>query len=163
MLHLSALVGALPDTTNSERPDRLSVGVGGPVRVLDGRSVVARAGAGMKRGQDHHLWRDNASPRRIHAWLREHYPKTGRCEECGRECRTDFAFKRHPEPHTRDRSDYRELCQKCHRSMDAKPQSHCRRGHALTPENVLVCHGRRWCKTCRNTRRREWRAARAAT
>lgn len=33
-----------------------------------------------------------------------------------------------------------------------KRGTHCGRGHALTPENVEVIDGRRWCRTCRAAR-----------
>jgi len=51
-------------------------------------------------------------------WLIRHYPKSGRCEQCREEGRTQYAFLRHPEKHTRDRDDYIELCDPCHRAMD---------------------------------------------
>ena len=39
-------------------------------------------------------------------------------------------------------------------------KTHCKRGHALTPENTYRWKGRRCrvCRTCRNTRRRERRS-----
>lgn len=56
--------------------------------------------------------------RAIHTVLERNHPKTGICEECGKAGKTDYAFKCHPEPHTRDRDDYRELCRSCHRYFD---------------------------------------------
>ena len=60
-----------------------------------------------------------------HSWLRKHWPKTGVCQCCGRDVGTarkgggtHYAFLRHPEPHTRDRADYLELCPRCHQRMD---------------------------------------------
>jgi hypothetical protein len=61
---------------------------------------------------------DRASYSALHRWLRENFPKTGTCEECGNVGKTDLAFKRHPERHTRDRDDYRELCRSCHVKFD---------------------------------------------
>ncbi len=61
---------------------------------------------------------DTTAPSAIHQWLKKHYPKISRCYECGREGKTDLAFRHHPEPHTRNREDYLELCRKCHRKMD---------------------------------------------
>jgi len=58
------------------------------------------------------------SPFAVHYWLKTRHPKVGRCEKCGREGRTDYAYLYHPEPHTRDRDDYRELCRRCHFKMD---------------------------------------------
>ena len=54
----------------------------------------------------------------VHAWLRNHYPKSGRCDKCGAEGRTEFAYLHHPLPPSRDRNDYRELCRKCHVAQD---------------------------------------------
>jgi len=54
----------------------------------------------------------------IHSWLNRHHPKTGVCEECGRVGKTDYSFQRHPEQHTHDRTDYRELCRSCHVKFD---------------------------------------------
>lgn len=60
----------------------------------------------------------NAGPSAIHTWLKNHHPKTGRCDECGTKGKTDYAFQRHPEPYTRDIADYRELCRSCHFRLD---------------------------------------------
>lgn len=60
----------------------------------------------------------SSAPGTIHKWLRTHHPKANVCEECGKVGRTDYAYLFHPQPHTRDRNDYRELCRKCHRTMD---------------------------------------------
>lgn len=57
-------------------------------------------------------------PSNVHAWLARRHKKTGRCEECGRIGKTDFSFQKHPEPHTFNRNDYRELCRSCHVSFD---------------------------------------------
>lgn len=70
-------------------------------------------------GDRHPSWRgDQAGMQAIHLWLRQKHPKTGTCEECGKVGKTDYAFLRHPEPYTRDRSDYRELCRRCHYALD---------------------------------------------
>ncbi len=61
---------------------------------------------------------DDASQSAFHAWLRHNYPYTGVCEECGEERRTEWAFLRWPEPYTRDRDDYREMCRSCHTNFD---------------------------------------------
>lgn len=52
-----------------------------------------------------------------HAYLRRHYPKTGICEECRNEARTDYALI-HDHPPSRSREDYRELCRACHKQYD---------------------------------------------
>jgi hypothetical protein len=57
-------------------------------------------------------------PCTIHQWLNKHHPKAGRCSECGREGKTDYAYKHHPQPHTRNIEDYDELCRSCHFRRD---------------------------------------------
>ena len=54
----------------------------------------------------------------IHQWLERNYPKAGVCEGCGLTGKTDRAFLRHPEPHTRNPDDYVELCRRCHTIFD---------------------------------------------
>jgi hypothetical protein len=57
--------------------------------------------------------------RTLHSTLAREHPKIGVCEECGTHGKTEYAFQRHPEPHTSERGDYRELCTKCHKLFDA--------------------------------------------
>jgi hypothetical protein len=64
----------------------------------------------------------------IHLWLLVKHPKTGVCERCGREARTDHAYKHHPLPYTRNREDYEELCRSCH-----KLQHYADKPHSTTP------------------------------
>ena len=65
-------------------------------------------------------------PSTIHNWLPSVLPKTGICDECGtdvgttRPGGTEYAFLLHPEPHTRNPNDYREMCPSCHRALDEK-------------------------------------------
>ena len=68
----------------------------------------------------HRPLKDDAPPPAIHKWLNRHHPKSGRCEHCGAEGKTDYAFTRHPEPYTRRRSDYLELCRGCHTVFDVE-------------------------------------------
>jgi hypothetical protein len=93
----------------------------------------------------------------IHNWLRYNYPKTGVCENCGEEGKTEYAFKRHPKPHTRNRKDYMELCRLCHVRLDGghgaaktnREKTHCPRGHAYSGENLIERKsGRRGCRAC---------------
>lgn len=61
---------------------------------------------------------DNPTVHTIHERLRRDHPRAGVCEECGRKGKTEYAFQRHPEPHTENREDYRELCRSCHFRLD---------------------------------------------
>ncbi len=82
-----------------------------------------KAGGNPTRGARHAFWKgDDAGAEAIHTWLRKYHPKTGICEECGAEGKTDYAFTKHPKRHTRDRADYRELCRPCHTSFDNRPK-----------------------------------------
>ena len=66
----------------------------------------------------------DATKTSVHNWLRQTFPRTGECERCGavvgtsRATGTQYSFNRHPEPHTRDRADYEELCRPCHITKD---------------------------------------------
>ncbi len=54
----------------------------------------------------------------IHAWINRRFEKTGLCEDCGKAGKTDWSFQKHPNPYTRNRLDYRELCRSCHTKYD---------------------------------------------
>ena len=56
---------------------------------------------------------EEASYRAIHTYLSKHFPKSGICEECGEAKPTDYALIKGRE-YSRDRTDYRELCRRCH-------------------------------------------------
>jgi hypothetical protein len=53
----------------------------------------------------------------IHAWLRKNFPKTGVCDHCGEEHKTQFALRK-GEQHRRERAAYLELCRSCHSKYD---------------------------------------------
>jgi len=77
-------------------------------------------------GANNYAWvgEDWASVASVHTVLRRTYPKSGVCDECGKRVGTrrpggtEYAFKYHPQRHTRNREDYRELCPPCHRRFD---------------------------------------------
>jgi len=60
----------------------------------------------------------SSEPGTVHQWLTAHHRKWNICEECGLMGRTDWAYLHHPQSHTRNRDDYRELCRRCHFKMD---------------------------------------------
>jgi hypothetical protein len=60
----------------------------------------------------------------IHFHLLTHFPKTGVCEKCGRSARTQHALI-HGREYSRDRQDYRELCQPCHGQYDHGGERAC--------------------------------------
>lgn len=104
-------------------------GCGSPAPITRGRQrrfVVGhngRVNLATVRPQQHgtanHRWLgDAAHSNGIHTWIRRNWKKQGACETCGKDGRTDWAFLYHPEPHTRERSDYIELCRSCHVRFD---------------------------------------------
>lgn len=124
------------------------------------------------RSERHWNWRgEEAGYKAIHEWLRRNFTKTGVCEECGIEAMTQWSFLKHPEKHTRERSDYRELCPKCHAWMDSRGRigwrsmlTHCKRGHEFTLENTkITSKGSRSCREClRITSRNRYHEKRVA-
>ena len=90
----------------------------GPRRFIPGHEARGRVMSVESRAKITGRPISSDDPSSIHQWLVKHHPKAGRCEECGTEGPTDYAFQRHPEPHTRNREDYRELCRSCHFRAD---------------------------------------------
>jgi hypothetical protein len=98
------------------------------------------------RGPRPGAWKEGeVSSAAAHSFLSNHFPRKGVCEECGRRAKTDYSFQRHPEPYTRNREDYRELCRSCHVLLDIElgvrpkwqPGEHpnaerCRAWHGVT-------------------------------
>ena len=83
---------------------------------LEHRAKISAAGLGR--------FKPTASKYAIHSFLRRTFPKIGVCEHCGTNVGTtfpkgtQFSFNHHPEPHTRLREDYEELCKSCHVTKD---------------------------------------------
>jgi hypothetical protein len=86
----------------------------------------------------------------IHKWLSRNRPKTGTCQDCGVEGRTEFANV--SGEYRRSMDDYVEVCRPCHRKRDSTGM--CRKGHAFTPDNTYVQEstGQRFCRTCARAR-----------
>lgn len=70
------------------------------------------------RGEKSHNWKgDDVGYQGIHRWLCKEYPKSGKCESCGKIKRTQWALKS-GKKHKRRRELYKELCSKCHIKYD---------------------------------------------
>lgn len=105
---------------------------GMPVRFVNGHSArgltrseetrqkMASAKIGNRYGAGPKEVSDDAGYTAIHHWLNRRHPKAGRCDDCGAIGKTDYAFLRHPEPYTRVRADYAELCRGCHMKQDGR-------------------------------------------
>jgi hypothetical protein len=52
----------------------------------------------------------------IHKWIGRHFDRKGKCEKCGKECRTHWSNI--SGQYSRGRSDWQELCPKCHFEYD---------------------------------------------
>lgn len=61
---------------------------------------------------------DKATISSIHCWIRDNFLKKYVCEFCKKECKTDWSNKDHL--YKRIRSDWQELCRKCHMQYDTK-------------------------------------------
>jgi hypothetical protein len=91
----------------------------------------------------------------VHMWLNAHFPRIGRCEFCARTNRaTEYASIGHT--YTRQRSDWFELCKRCHKAFDGLtgPRARCRRGHPFDEANTYVRpNGSRVCRACARQKR----------
>lgn len=99
------------------------------------------------------------------------YPMLGPCEVCGAR---PAAERHHKSGDTDDnqRENILLVCRTCHRVVDGRlerlsarrhevsqQRTHCRHGHPLTPDNVLLIRdGQRRCRTCANTATARWKA-----
>lgn len=73
-----------------------------------------------RKGEANNKWRGDAvGSKGCHTWLRNNYPKAGRCDECGEERTTEYAFLGELGGWARDRDQYAELCIPCHRNRDS--------------------------------------------
>lgn len=87
-----------------------------------------RRASKKRQGDKNPLWKDeNATYNTKHKWIQRHWIKTGICEECGakpiargrRRWGTEWS-NQSGEYRRNDRTDWRELCKKCHIQFDKK-------------------------------------------
>ena len=68
-------------------------------------------------GERHWLWQgDTTGYQGVHSYMQRNYPKTGRCETCGKDARTHWSNVDHR--YRRVRKDWVELCPSCHKKHD---------------------------------------------
>ena len=60
---------------------------------------------------------DKAKYRAIHAWIKNHYGKANKCEECN-EWKNKFVWANISGKYLRLREDYKMMCYSCHMNMD---------------------------------------------
>jgi hypothetical protein len=83
------------------------------------RRKISESRRGKHSGPQNYQWKgEDASYSAIHHWLKRNHPMTGTCEECGRECKTEWSNVDHK--YRRVREDYRELCRSCHITYDCR-------------------------------------------
>jgi hypothetical protein len=70
---------------------------------------------------------NNVSRLSIHTWVRKHFSKTGICEICKLENKTEWSNKDH-KYNSRDRSSWQELCRSCHLRYDFTNLKRTKRG-----------------------------------
>ena len=63
----------------------------------------------------------NASYSAKHIWLSRHAIKNGKCEKCGKVCKTDWANL--SGNYYREIWDWRELCRSCHMKYDKRQKA----------------------------------------
>ena len=70
------------------------------------------------KGEKHGLWKgEKITYKGLHAWVRRNYGESPVCEDCGkRKCWIDWANV--SGKYTRERSDWKRLCRKCHYIYD---------------------------------------------
>lgn len=83
----------------------------------------------------------------VHSWMRRHFGKPSRCMKCSNPNGYRYEWANISGSYKRERSDWMELCQSCHKIMDKG--SKCIRGHEFTPSNTLWRRsGHRQCRKC---------------
>lgn len=92
----------------------------------------------------------------VHMWVHRHYGKAAKCEICGAtnpDKRYEWANV--SGEYRRERSDFRELCQSCHKKHDHGNK--CKRGHEYTAANTYIRgDGNRQCRACMNIAKKKY-------
>jgi hypothetical protein len=82
------------------------------------RAKIGASRKGKVQGVSHPKWKgDRPRYNAVHAYLNRKFPKTGKCDECKRPKRTQYALIT-GRVYSRNREDYRELCSSCHVRYD---------------------------------------------
>jgi hypothetical protein len=73
---------------------------------------------GAVANEKHPLWSaDKVTYFAVHAWVRRHFQRPDTCDFCGRD-NVRFHWANISKQYTRDRSDWHNLCVKCHNQYD---------------------------------------------
>lgn len=97
-------------------------------------------------GKLHSKWKGmNVTRTAKHIWLKAHYGKAYHCENNPNCKAKNFQWCNISKKYFRERSDYKQLCVRCHRFFDIFT---CKRGHPYTKTNTRWSRGRRFCRIC---------------
>lgn len=130
-----------PIATSTHRPRGYVRGE--PVRFIQGHGqrgkpksdvALANMATSRKRGPQAWNWRgEDLGYYALHRYLRDHFPKSGVCSECGGSTRrTEWALIR-GRSYSRDIQDYRELCRECHMIYDGQKKPNTGQRHPDAP------------------------------
>lgn len=87
----------------------------------------------------------------LHKWVYRNFGKAIKCENDESHTSKVFEWANLSGEYKRDRSDWKMLCQSCHRRKDAG--NYCKKGHPLFGDNCRIgTTGKRICRACAN----EW-------
>ena len=82
----------------------------------------------------------------LHQWLYRNFGKANKCENDESHTSKVFEWANLSGEYKRDRSDWKMLCQSCHRRKDAG--EYCKRGHPLSGDNIRPNRKHRVCRAC---------------
>ena len=98
---------------------------------------------------------EDASYAAKHMWIHKHYGKASYCENDSSHRSSRFEWANISGTYQRERSDYKQLCRKCHIEMDRRTV--CRNGHKKTKENTYITkNGWHDCRQCRKESQRKY-------
>lgn len=82
---------------------------------LSTRLKIAASRVGQRLGVDHHNWKGKeVGYFALHSWVRRNFEKPIGCEECGDQKSSQFNWAMVHGTFSRERTDWRYLCRRCH-------------------------------------------------
>lgn len=83
----------------------------------------------------------------LHEWVKRHFGKATTCEICGNPKEFQCEWANISGEYKRERSDFMQLCQSCHRKKDHGDK--CKKGHPYIGKNLVKrTDGYRQCRIC---------------
>ena len=81
----------------------------------------------------------------LHSWLRTNFGSATTCENCGNPNGYKCEWANISGEYKRERSDFKQLCQSCHKKQDMSKV--CKRGH-LYEETLITRRNDKRCSIC---------------